>query len=550
MAHRTCGIVYYANDLTVITKTGERVDIGRTEVMLVRENDQLEAGATTTKEWIAVVPVDRNDSADEVTDLEWLKTATETERTAVRFVRVDASPHELRLMQARPPTWGDTPGSLAYRSFPVRDIPLTILKSQDPTLRRLPPIAAQLDALRSASKTPPVPEDPAVTQQLLEVVSGLAADVQALKTERTPPAGAPTEKDLFHRQLEALGIKLPQQPPALAEQVPVTLGGADEIERLVAQRVEEELRKRQSPPAARDGSANLFASSGTGSANQQLFANLSERLGGPARAATGVPPSPPVMPENPLGNLNPTQKALLVQLLQNISPTQQAHLLELLQTVNATQQAPLLQLLQGLPRNIPDTTGALTLDMLAGNTESGGSATIAPGARGLASLDRVRAAFRKDPKARYEHVRAKIRGFLREKGKGETAIEAYFETFVEFNDDLTAYFVTLFAEIITALERSDTDRALGVACSGIQFLEQRALDGQALDLAWLCTLLEDPIIKPKKPAASSKGRAKGEATGGAGRLGFARTIEHDVLTAVCAALKDWDALDKLRASSA
>ena len=237
-------------------------------------------------------------------------------------------------------------------------------------------------------------------------------------------------------------------------------------------------------------------------------------------------------------------------MLQNSSPTQQAPLLELLQTLNATQQAPLLQLLQGLPRNIPDTTGALTLDMLAGNTESGGSATIAPGARGLASLDRVRAAFRKDPKARYEHVRAKIRGFLREKGKGETAIEAYFETFVEFNDDLTAYFVTLFAEIITALERSDTDRALGVACSGIQFLEQRALDGQALDLAWLCTLLEDPIIKPKKPAASSKGRAKGEATGGAGRLGFARTIEHDVLTAVCAALKDWDALDKLRASSA
>ena len=50
MAHRTCGIVYYANDLTVITKTGERVNIERTEAMLVRENDQLEAGATTTKE--------------------------------------------------------------------------------------------------------------------------------------------------------------------------------------------------------------------------------------------------------------------------------------------------------------------------------------------------------------------------------------------------------------------------------------------------------------------------------------------------------------------
>ena len=50
MANRTCGIVYYANGLTVITKAGERVNIDRTEVMLVRENDQLEAGATTTKE--------------------------------------------------------------------------------------------------------------------------------------------------------------------------------------------------------------------------------------------------------------------------------------------------------------------------------------------------------------------------------------------------------------------------------------------------------------------------------------------------------------------
>ena len=163
MAHRTCGIVYYANDLTVITKTGERGKIERTEVMLVRENDQLEVGATTTKEWIAVVPVDRNDSADEVTDLEWLKTAKETERTAVRFVRVDASPHEMRLTQTRPTTGGDVPGSLDYRSFTIRDISPTILKSQDPTLRRLPPIAAQLDALRSASKTPPAPEDPAVT---------------------------------------------------------------------------------------------------------------------------------------------------------------------------------------------------------------------------------------------------------------------------------------------------------------------------------------------------------------------------------------------------
>ena len=115
MAHRTCGIVYYANSLTVITKTGERVNIDRTEVMLVRENDQPEPGASTTKEWIAVIPVDRNDPSAEVTDLQWLKTATETESTAVRFVRVDASLHEMRLTQTRPTTCGDVPGSLDYQ---------------------------------------------------------------------------------------------------------------------------------------------------------------------------------------------------------------------------------------------------------------------------------------------------------------------------------------------------------------------------------------------------------------------------------------------------
>ena len=364
--------------------------------------------------------MDRDDPADEVTDLQWIKTATETESTAVRFVRVDASPHEMRLMQARPPNWGGR--SLAYRSFPVRDIPLTILKTQDPTLRRLPPLAAQLDAILSANKTPPAPEDPAVTQQLLEVVSGLAADAQALKTERAPPLASSSEKDLFHRQLEALGIKLPQQSPAPAEQVPGTLGGADEIERLVAQRVDEEMRKRQSPPAARDGSANLFASSGTNSASQQLFASLSERLGGPGRAASGVPPPPTVIPEDPLGNLNPAQQALLLQLLQNVNPTQQGPLLQLLQSLTATQQAPVMQLLQGFPRTAPDATGSLMLDMLAGSSEGSGSANIAPGAKGLASLDRVRAAFRQNPKARYEHVRAKIRGFLREKGKSDRSI--------------------------------------------------------------------------------------------------------------------------------
>ena len=67
-----------------------------------------------------------------------------------------------------------------------------------------------------------------------------------------------------------------------------------------------------------------------------MFASLSERLGGPGRAANGVPPPSTVIPEDPLGNLNPAQHALLLQLLQNL---------------NATQQVPLPQLLQSLTQN-------------------------------------------------------------------------------------------------------------------------------------------------------------------------------------------------------
>ena len=149
MANRTCGIVYYANGLTVITKTGERVDIGRTEIMLVRENDQPEPGTLTTKEWIAVIPVDRNDRSDQLTDLQWLKTATETESTAVRFVRVDASPHEMRLTQTRPTTWG---GRTRFVGLPIVHDPGH--SADDPEEPRPDPPAAS--ALSGAARRAPL----------------------------------------------------------------------------------------------------------------------------------------------------------------------------------------------------------------------------------------------------------------------------------------------------------------------------------------------------------------------------------------------------------
>ena len=60
-----------------------------------------------------------------------------------------------------------------------------------------------------------------------------------------------------------------------------------------------------------------------------------------------------------------------------------------------------------------------------------------------------------------------------------------------------------------------------------------------------------PKEVPASAGKGGQGRRGRDGTGaGAGRRAFARTIEPAVLTAVSAAMKDWDALDKLRASQA
>ena len=309
---------------------------------------------------------------------------------------------------------------------------------------------------------------------------------------------------------------------------------AEEIEKLVASRVAEAMQSSGTvgPPPA--GSRDLFAPSAT--AVDVDIDSLRRQLGPPGGTLRGAPPKAGTSTEaaEPAGEPSGASMAQMMALLQQMQQMQMRQMM-----------AP-----------TPGTAGGSMLDVLATGHETTGLGTTTPGARGIAALEKMRSEFRKNPRSRYEHVRAKIRDSLRSNdGQDETAIEAYFEKFVPFHDDLTPYFVTLFAEIIVALERQDTGRALGVASGGLQFLEQRALDGDALDLAWLCTLLEDPLIKPKEvPASAGKGgqgRRGRDGTGaGAGRRAFARTIEPAVLTAVSAAMKDWDALDKLRASQA
>ena len=187
-----------------------------------------------------------------------------------------------------------------------------------------------------------------------------------------------------------------------------------------------------------------------------------------------------------------------------------------------------------------------------GSGQERGTSGLAPGARGLWALEQARARFRTDPLSKYEHLRHRVTTAMRTRGGDPTAIEAYFEAFVKPQDGTTTYFLTLFAEIISALESHNPSRALGVASAGVHFLEQRVYDGDSnLDVAWLATMLEDPVMPPGTGGATgtstvTKG-GKGQARSrGASRRSFAQTVEPEVLTAVCAALKDWEGLDRLR----
>jgi len=183
----------------------------------------------------------------------------------------------------------------------------------------------------------------------------------------------------------------------------------------------------------------------------------------------------------------------------------------------------------------------------SGRTPQNESKAIAPGARGLAALDEAKAAFAEQPIKKYEYVRSVVRKALRNTGESNTALEVYFDKFVRFTDPTTPYFLTILAEIIDAIEKRDSSRALGVAAGGVQFLEQRAIDGDDnLDVAWLCTLLEEPLIKPKEPVVAAKGQGRAGRAGAAARRNYGQTIERPTLTSVCAAIRDWEALDRLR----
>ena len=75
---------------------------------------------------------------------------------------------------------------------------------------------------------------------------------------------------------------------------------------------------------------------------------------------------------------------------------------------------------------------------------------------------------------------------------------------------MTSYVVQVLLEVLAAAAKEDTGRVKGLACGGLQMMEQWAING-ALELGWLYTLLPDsPLltVNPDAPAVSATARAR------------------------------------------
>ena len=142
MANRTCGRIYYAHQLEGVTTSEDYELIENTEVILVRGEEGPDP------RYIAAIPTTAERG---MTTLQWINDKKAVETAAVRYVRTPKA--GLRLKEELPTNW--KPGE--YRAFSVRNIPYSILVSQDPTLRLpfKPPSIA--DLIRPHDKTTPAP---------------------------------------------------------------------------------------------------------------------------------------------------------------------------------------------------------------------------------------------------------------------------------------------------------------------------------------------------------------------------------------------------------
>ena len=179
-------------------------------------------------------------------------------------------------------------------------------------------------------------------------------------------------------------------------------------------------------------------------------------------------------------------------------------------------------------------------------TTSTGSGTA--GVKGVEKLDRMRRDFDKDPETKYKHVRDKVKSIMR--SAPVQSMEAYMEHNTNITrDQLSMHVTTLPCEMLRAGEMEDAARVRGLACGGLQMMEQYCKNGN-LELGWMYTLLPDPpmlhknkekpiVSMPVQPAAKRR----------AGRKAFASLVETEVMHTALAALKNYDDLEKLQAST-
>ena len=179
-------------------------------------------------------------------------------------------------------------------------------------------------------------------------------------------------------------------------------------------------------------------------------------------------------------------------------------------------------------------------------TTSTGSGTA--GVKGVEKLDRMQRDSDKDPETKYKHARDKVKSIMR--SAPVQSMEAYMEHNTNITrDQLSMHVTTLLCEILRAGEMEDAARVRGLACGGLQMMEQYCKNGN-LELGWMYTLLPDPpmlhknrekliVSMPVQPAAKRR----------AGRKAFASLVETEVMHTALAALKNYDDLEKLQAST-
>ena len=189
MAHRTCGITYYAS-LPFL-------DDEKSEIILVRKESE--------QRYVVAVPPSRDDPAGTYTAVTWKgdpSSATDDSQTSVRYEFMAGQ--QMRLMAQRPATWTEC------RQFEcaiplaalVKHIPAALggTPSTDPNAApagpsSIPPyltqvievvtrLADKVEVLEQARVTPPLDAHDSTSEQLLNAVSNLAAKVEALESGR------------------------------------------------------------------------------------------------------------------------------------------------------------------------------------------------------------------------------------------------------------------------------------------------------------------------------------------------------------------------------